>query len=265
VSAVVRQQADARTLTAADFRLVTAAERPDLAAGLPELLGSRWPVFMLAGNPGHDVDLPTLLMNHLENQVLLVDDSDTLLGAGLSVPLTWDGTVEGLPAGWDGAVTASAGLSGRGGAANTVCALSITTAAAVKGADHPVRIMNAIRAAAADTGAVQVIAPVRPVLKARYPLIPMTEYVTWQNAEGEVFDPWLRMHLDMGATVLGIEPAAMTITGSIAEWGTWTGLPFPGDGEYLIPGALAPLVVDRIADTAVYREPNVWMAHPPQS
>jgi hypothetical protein len=265
VSAVVRQEADARTLTAAGFRLVTAAERPDLAAGLPELLGSRWPVFMLAGNPGHDVDLPALLMNHLEHQVLLIDDSDTLLGAGLSVPLTWDGTVEGLPAGWDGAITASAAQSEPGGAANTVCALSITTAPEVKGADYPVHIMNAIKETAARARAAQVIAPVRPVLKARYPLIPMTEYVTWRTAEGEVFDPWLRLHLDLGATVLGIEPEAMTITGSIAEWRDWTGLPFPGDGEYLIPGALAPLVVDRAADTGVYREPNVWMVHPTQS
>jgi hypothetical protein len=265
VSAVARQEAGVRTVTETGGRLVTAAERPDLAGGLLDLLGSRWPVFMLAGHPGHDVDLPALLMNHLENQVLLVDDDDTLLAAGLSVPLTWDGTVEGLPAGWDGAVTASAGPSGQGGAANAVCALSITTVADVKGTDVPVRIMNGIKAAAARTGAAHVIAPVRPVLKARYPLIPMTEYVTWQTAEGELFDPWLRMHLDMGATVLGIEPAAMTITGSIAEWRDWTGLPFPGDGEYLIPGALAPLVVDRAADTGVYREPNVWMVHPIQS
>jgi hypothetical protein len=250
---------------------------------------------MLAGRPGHDADLPSLLMSHLEYQILLIDDRDELLGVGVSLPLVWDGTVEGLPAGWDGAVTASADLHERGGTPNAVCALSITTVPAAKdsdskgsdskgsdskgsdskgsdskgsdskGSDYAAVIMAGLKQAAAAAGLAEVIVPVRPVLKTRYPLVPMVDFLAWQTDDGRVFDPWLRLHLSMGATVLGIAPEAMTITGTVAEWQGWTGLALPGNGEYVIPGALAPLVIDREADAGVYREPNVWLAHPTDS
>ncbi len=54
---------------------------------------------------------------------------------------------------------------------------------------------------------------------------------------------------------------SMTITGSVAEWQDWTELSLPAGGEYVIPGGLVPLVVDRRTDSVVYREPNVWMVH----
>jgi hypothetical protein len=36
---------------------------------------------------------------------------------------------------------------------------------------------------------------------------------------------------------------------------------FPESGEYIVPGALVPLCVDRERDEGVYVEPNVWMEH----
>ena len=35
----------------------------------------------------------------------------------------------------------------------------------------------------------------------------------------------------------------------------------PREGEYVFPGGLAPLTVDREADAGAYWEPNVWMRH----
>jgi hypothetical protein len=54
----------------------------------------------------------------------------------------------------------------------------------------------------------------------------------------------------------------MRITGTVAEWESWTGLVFPESGEYVFPEGLATLHVDRDADRAAYWEPNVWMIHP---
>ncbi|HPI33463.1 MAG TPA: transferase, partial [candidate division Zixibacteria bacterium] len=54
---------------------------------------------------------------------------------------------------------------------------------------------------------------------------------------------------------------SMYIPGSIAQWEAWTGLTFPGSGEYVVPGGLAPVRVDRERDRAEYLEPNVWMRH----
>jgi GNAT superfamily N-acetyltransferase len=36
----------------------------------------------------------------------------------------------------------------------------------------------------------------------------------------------------------------------------------PGDGAYTFPGGLAPVEIDRDADTGAYWEPNVWIVHP---
>lgn len=53
----------------------------------------------------------------------------------------------------------------------------------------------------------------------------------------------------------------MTITGSVAEWEKWTGMRFPESGEYVVPGALRPVVVDLEEDLGLYEVPNVWMLH----
>jgi hypothetical protein len=47
----------------------------------------------------------------------------------------------------------------------------------------------------------------------------------------------------------------------VASWEAWTGLNFPTTGRYAVPGALAPVEIDRVTDTGVYVEPNLWMMH----
>ena len=44
---------------------------------------------------------------------------------------------------------------------------------------------------------------------------------------------------------------------------TWAGMPFPGDGEYAVPGALVP--VQFTDGRGLDVEPNLWMRHPVQS
>lgn len=248
---------------AAPHRLhtVTLAERPDLAAAVPDVLGSRWPAFMLAGQPGHGVELTGLLGAVPQHQVVLLDAEETVLGVGLSVPLRWDRTVDGLPAGWDGAVTAAADLVATGDVPNAVSALSITMTPAATGRGLAARMVDALKAAAAAAGIDAMIAPVRPVLKSHYPLIPMSHYLAWRTDDGRAFDPWVRLHLRVGGVQAGVAYPSMTIRGTVAEWQTWTDLSLPGAGEHIIPGGLVPLVVDRRTDVATYREPNVWFVH----
>jgi hypothetical protein len=243
-------------------RIVSLAARPDLADAVPALLATQWPAFMLAGRPGHDVDLPTLLRRLPEHQVLVLGPDDEILCAGLSAPVRWDGTPGGLPSGWDGAVTAAARRYDAGGPAEAVCALSITVAAGAAGRGLAGDAFGALKAAAANAGATSLIGPVRPVRKADYPLIPMAEYLTWRTPDGSAFDPWLRLHQRWGGTVAGMADPAMTVSGTVADWEAWTGLPLPASGEYVIPGGLAPLRVDRASDEGIYQEANVWVVHP---
>lgn len=104
-----------------------------------------------------------------------------------------------------------------------------------------------------------VIAPVRPTWKARYPLIPIEEYMEWRRDDGAHFDPWLRIHELVGGEIVAAAPASMVVRGSAAEWGEWTDMPFPADGEYVFPGGLATLTVEDGIGTHV--EPNVWVLH----
>jgi hypothetical protein len=250
---VIKEEAGTRT--------VTVQQRPDLAAAIPAVLASRWPAFMLAGDPGHGLDLAQLLMEVPAHQVLLVDASDQVLGVGLSVPVTWDGTLDGLPRGWDGAVTVGAELVASGGTPTTVSALSVTLGPGATGRGLAAPILQAMKAAAVQAGAPGLLAPVRPIRKPQYPLISMDRYVQWRTRDGEMFDPWLRLHLSLGARMLTIAEASMRVTGTVGQWETWTGLPLPDTGSYIIPGGLVPLEVDIAANCGTYYESNVWVYH----
>jgi hypothetical protein len=240
-----------------DLTTVTLAQRPDLAAAVPGVLASRWPAFLRSASPGHGADLATVLDAVPQHQVLLVDPDDQVLAVALSVPLAWDRTVDGLPQGWDGAVTAAAD----GAVPNTIAALAITMSPGATGRGLAARMVGALAAASAAAGIDAMIAPVRPVLKAHYPLTTMASYVSWRTADGALFDPWLRLHLRLGGVQVGVAFPSLTLRGTIAQWQDWTGLPLPAAGEYVIPGGLVPLTVDPRADLATYREPHVWFVH----
>jgi hypothetical protein len=117
-----------------------------------------------------------------------------------------------------------------------------------------------MRDLAGRTGFGSLIAPVRPTWKDRYPLVPMESYARWTHDGGLPYDPWLRVHARLGAELLDVCPASMRIEGSREEWESWTGMHFPEDGAYVIPGGLVPVSFE--GGHGVYVEPNVWMRHP---
>jgi len=88
----------------------------------------------------------------------------------------------------------------------------------------------------------------------------MERYVRWTREDGLPFDPWLRVHARLGAELLEVCPGSMRAEGTREEWESWTGISFPDDGEFVVPGALVPV---SFADgRGIYVEPNVWMRHP---
>ncbi|HEY0239782.1 MAG TPA: hypothetical protein VGC37_14170 [Friedmanniella sp.] len=248
-----------RRVSADELRLVSLAERPDLMDEIGALLSSRWPTFMLAGRPGHDEDLEALVQAFPAHQVLAVDDADRVRGVAFSLPIDWDQTADGLPGGWDDAVTRAAKLWRSGEPADAATALSITVASDASRRGLAGRLVEALRQATARAGGRALIAPVRPLLKDRYPLVDLQEYLSWRTPAGESFDPWLRTHLRVGARMLGVAPASMTITGTAGDWRTWVEDPLPGSGSYVVPGGLVPLAVEDGVGT--YVEPNVWLVH----
>ena len=48
----------------------------------------------------------------------------------------------------------------------------------------------------------------------------------------------------LGARIGPVLPESLRITGSVAEWTSWTGLAFPVSGSYVFPEGLAPVEID---------------------
>jgi hypothetical protein len=122
-------------------------------------------------------------------------------------------------------------------------------------------MIEAMASIARRHGFRDLIAPLRPSWKERYPLTPIERYAAWTREDGLPFDPWLRTHVRLGGELLRPEPRSLRITGSVGEWEGWVGMPFPESGRFVFPQGLAPLEVDREADRGTYFEPNVWARH----
>jgi len=191
-----------------------------------------------------------------EFQFHLVDD-DEILARARCVPVRWDGTREDLPAGIDGAIERAFEDEG----ANVLCALLISVPRAQRGRARSGQALQAMLDIARVHDLETLIAPVRPSWKERYPLVPIERYARWRRADGFLLDPWMRVHERAGGKVLEPEPHSLRITATVAEWEEWTEMPFPDSGEYVFPGGLATLDVDREKDAGRYWEPNVWMLH----
>lgn len=59
------------------------------------------------------------------------------------------------------------------------------------------------------------VPPVRPCTKARYPLTPFVRYASWTTSAGLPFHPWLRVHARLGASIVRIRPGSMTIPATV--------------------------------------------------
>jgi GNAT superfamily N-acetyltransferase len=234
------------------------AERPDLAARLGEL-EDVWPEFMHHGGVIARYWPSFASARFPEFQLILYDEaSDTILGLGQTIPFCWDGSPAGLPDGVDGVLRR---VYEEGGEPTSLSALVAVVASSHRGRGLGRAIIQGMRDVAAQRGLDALVAPVRPTLKSRYPLTPIERYLAWRRDDGELFDPWLRLHERLGAEIIGVCPGSFVVTGSVAEWEAWTGMAFPDSGAYAVEGALVPVEIDRERDVGRYVEPNVWMRH----
>jgi len=238
------------------MNVVTVAERPDLLGPGWERTRDTLPEYNNHGDV-LNVYWGRLAEERPAFQFYLVDDDDRVVTRAHSLPLRWDGTIVDLPAGIDGAI--ARGLDE--GEVNVLCALLVTVPRDVQSRGLSAAALEAIRGLARRHGLTSLIAPVRPSWKERYPLVPIDRYAAWRRADGLLFDPWMRVHERLGASVLKVEPRSLQITGTVAEWEEWTGLSFPESGDYWFPSGLATVAIDCDADSGCYWEPNVWMRH----
>ncbi len=234
-------------------------ERPELWEQIGDLSERIWPEYNLHGDVLNRY-WGRLYEKFAEFQLVLCEDgADLVVAEGHTIPCAWDGTADRLPAGIDSVV--EEGFAARDRHANTLCALAAEIVPEHRNRGLSIEVVRAMRRIAFEHGFRDLIAPVRPSLKERYPTTPIDRYALWKRDDGLPFDPWLRVHARLGGEILAVAGRSLKITGSLDEWEQWTGVQFPESGTYVFPAGLAPLDVDREANLGQYWEPNVWVRH----
>ena len=243
------------------YSLIPVSDAPELDEEAEQRFVEEWPEFIFH-DEGVKVYRDRRRSYFLDWEFYLVSSEDRrLIGGCWGVPLFWDGTVEDLPGGFTDSLARAVDGREAGVEPNTFVLMAAAVRNDEQGKGHSGRVITAVRDRAVAAGLPQVIAPVRPTMKSRYPLIDIADFMTWTREDGLPLDPWVRTHVRLGATILAPAPHSQTMTGSVSDWESWTGLAMPSTGTYVIPDGLTVLEIDRTADTGLYREPNIWMRH----
>jgi hypothetical protein len=236
----------------------TAAERPDLweRAHDERTFERLWAEYNLHGVHAGEY-FGALVPRFAHLQALFVDNrSGALVARARTIPFCWDGELEQLPGGID-ALGVQAVRDGR--APTALSALSAEVSIGHQRTGLSALVLTTMGAMARGAGLAPLVAPVRPMWKDRFPLHPVEDYVRWRRRDGLPFDPWIRLHVRLGARVLRPEPKSMEFSAPVPDWERWTGSRFDRDGWYVFPGGLAPLTVT--GRFGRYWEPNVWLQH----
>jgi GNAT superfamily N-acetyltransferase len=241
------------------FEIVTAADRPDLSDAAAAAFRERWPEFIFHDKVSNQYS-PRVESLFSQFEILLLHDGQVAAG-GWGVPFLWDETPDGLPEGYRSTLVAAVEGHERGQVANTFSFMAAAVAKQFDKQGLATQVLDALTSRARDAGLEHVVAPIRPSWKHRYPNVSMAEYVTWARDDGFAIDPWVRTHQRMGATVIKPAPNSMIVTGTVGEWESWAGMPFPVSGSYIVPDALNLVEVDRDQDLVTYREENLWVQH----
>ena len=235
------------------MRTATVRERPDLVARAWELTRDTLPEY---NNHGDVLNRYWgRLTEELPDFQFHLLDRDEPVARARTIPIRWNGSVEDLPKGIDGAIARGFDEDG----ADTLCALIVAVPPSRQRGGISRLALEAMIDIARRNGLGALVAPVRPSLKERYPSTPIERYARWKRDDGLPFDPWMRVHARIGGKILKTEPHSLLISGSVEDWEEWTGIAFPEDGEYVFPRGLAPLRVGEGRGT--YWEPNVWTVH----
>jgi len=241
------------------YEITTLSQRPQLGEQVDRLSQAAWPAFLHYTDPIH---WDSLFSTFADYQIFLCAPADKVIAVGLTIPFIWDGTLKDLPASLDELMERAIFAYNSKQAATTLSALAVMVAPECRNQNLSATMLREMRSMAVSHKLHAFIVPVRPTMKSVYPLTPFDRYVQWRRVDGAPFDPWMRTHWRLGAQSLQVMARAMTITGSVAQWEEWTKMQFPESGQYVVPGALQIVSINRQQDRGSYDDPNIWMQHP---
>jgi GNAT superfamily N-acetyltransferase len=244
------------------YKLITPNDLENYRDQAGDIGEASWPEFMMHDAVANE-NWHELFDRFHEYQFALLDTEKNCMAAmANSLPFYWEYPLANLPeGGWDWLFLKAIDDHKASRTPNIQSAIQIAIHPSYQGQGLSNLMVRAMRGIAKSHGFENMVAPVRPNEKSKYPLTSIDDYIRWTNPEGLPFDAWLRVHARLGARILKPCHEAMTIRGSRAEWEKWTGLAFPQSGQYHVPGALNPIQMNVEKGEGIFIEPNVWMVH----
>lgn len=238
------------------------AESPDLKKAATAIEQAAWNDLGYLNYTRAHYDLySSLLDEYADYQLCLVDEERGYpVAAANCVPLACSGPDELPPEGWDWVVE-RAEASRKSGRVNMLGALAISVPAIYRSKGYARLMIRALLDLAEAKGLRGLVAPVRPSAKVKHPWVSIEDYITWTDARGRPFDPWLRSHLSCGGKLIGPCARSMVVDEHLGFWENWSRRQFDRSGPHAIEGAIAPVNINLERQSGRYEEPNVWVAY----
>lgn len=246
-------------MSALKYRFVTTARNPEIQNKIERLDQNTWPLFLLGTQI--NIDYSQLYDIFGDYQFAFIDRASNIIAIGNSIPLYWTGNSSDLPKGWDDAVFKGFKEQENGTAGNTLCSLAAIVNPKMRGRGISYEVIKTMCSLAKAKKMKYLIVPVRPTMKEEYPNINFSEYVNKKREDGSAFDPWIRVHQNLGGKKIGYAYKSQLIQGTIKQWEGWTKQTFPTSGEYLVKGGMQPVHIDLEKDLGSYYDLAVWFEH----
>src|SRR5699024_4216128 len=144
--------------------------------------------------------------------------------------IQWNGEVTDLPSGYTDSLVRSVKGYENQITPNTfvICAGIVNPKFSGKGLAG--KLIQEFKELATKSGLPNVIAPIRPTLKHKYPLTPINTYAQWVRSDGLPLDPWLRTHVRVGGKIVCVAPHSQIMTGTVEQWEEWSKMKLPSTG-----------------------------------
>lgn len=239
------------------YQIICGHENNSLLKNIFALRKKVWPDFLRLSNKL----IREIYTRYPQYQMSILDtQTKNIIAIANALPIEFQQSLAMLPDTGLSWVMQAAHQQYKKASPNMLCAISVSIHPAYRNQGISRILIQQLKQLANKEKFLNLILPLRPNLKCHFPLIPMQQYVNWQNADGLPFDSWLRIHVTAGATIVKICHQSICVSASVDKWKRWTGLSFPEAGAYIIKDALLPVTMDANKNIN-YIEPNIWIAY----
>ena len=243
-----------------NYEVVNFKERPDLYNMQNDICGKAFPAFLyhseIAAKYWEE------MMKYYKEYQLLLLEGDQIIAIINCIPMNLDISDEELPdEAFNWGIEKGIKDFEAGKELNAVLGVQIVIPEEYQGKGISSIAADELKNMCVKMKIKRLIIPIRPTLKSKYPITDIDNYIKWKNKDGLPFDPWLRVHVRKNAKIISACKRAVEIKGTVKQWEAWTKMKLPESGEYIVEGALCPVVIDRENDIGTYSEPNVWISY----